>query len=68
MLSKGRNGRDVMAMVWLEDLVPKDHLLRKIDAAVASGDRMNLRSRVVEGIRSKNNTNFLSYGAHIGTQ
>ncbi len=23
-----------MAMVWLEDLVPKDHLLRKIDAAV----------------------------------
>ena len=34
MLSKGQNGRDVMAMVWLEDLVPKDHLLRKIDAAV----------------------------------
>ena len=34
MLSKGQNGRDIMAMVWLEDLVPKDHLLRKIDAAV----------------------------------
>ena len=30
MLSKGQNGRDVR----LEDLVPKDHLLRKIDAAV----------------------------------
>ena len=23
-----------MQMVWLEELVPKDHLLRKIDAAV----------------------------------
>ena len=23
-----------MQMVWLEDLAPKDHLLRKIDAAV----------------------------------
>lgn len=34
MLSKGQNGRDVMTMVWLEDLVPKDHLLRKIEAAV----------------------------------
>ena len=34
MLSRGQNGRDVMAMVWLEDPVPKDHLLRKIDAAV----------------------------------
>lgn len=34
MLSKGQNGRDQMAMVWLEDLVPKEHLLRKIDVAV----------------------------------
>lgn len=34
MLSRGQNGRDIIAMVWLEGLVPKDHLLRKIDAAV----------------------------------
>ena len=34
MLSRGQNGRDIMQIVWLEDLVPKDHLLRKIDAAV----------------------------------
>ena len=34
MLSRGQNGRDIMQMVWLEDLVPKDHLLRKIEAAV----------------------------------
>ena len=34
MLSRGQNGRDIMQMVWLEDIVPKDHLLRKIDAAV----------------------------------
>ena len=34
MLSRGQNGRDIMQMVWLEDLVPKDHLLREIDAAV----------------------------------
>ena len=34
MISKRQSGRDIMAMVWLEDLVPKEHLLRKIDAAV----------------------------------
>ena len=34
MLSRGQNGRDIMQMIWLEDLVPKEHLLRKIDAAV----------------------------------
>lgn len=34
MLSRGQNGRGVMQMVWLDDLVPKEHLLRKIDAAV----------------------------------
>ena len=34
MLSKGQNGREQVEMVWLEDLVPKEHLLRKIDAAV----------------------------------
>ena len=34
MLSKGENGRDKMEMVWLEDLVPKENMLRKIDAAV----------------------------------
>ena len=34
MLSKGQNRCDMMEMVWLEDLVPQEHLLRKIDAAV----------------------------------
>ncbi len=34
MLGQGQNGRDQMEMVWLEDLVPKDHLLRKIEEAV----------------------------------
>lgn len=34
MLSKGQKGRDIMEMVWLEDLVPQEHLLRKIEAAV----------------------------------
>lgn len=35
MLSKGQNGRDQLEMVWLEDLVPKEHVLRKIEAAVS---------------------------------
>ena len=34
MLSKGQNRIDQMEMVWMDDLVPKDHLLRKIDSAV----------------------------------
>lgn len=34
MLSRGTNGRDEMQMVWLEDMVPSEHLLRKIDAAI----------------------------------
>ncbi len=34
MLSKGQNGRDQMEMVWLEELVPENHLLRLIDGAI----------------------------------
>ncbi len=34
MLRRGTNGRDEIQMVWLEELVPSDHLLRKIDAAI----------------------------------
>lgn len=34
MLSKGQNRCDMMEMVWLEDFVPQEHLLRKIGAAV----------------------------------
>ena len=34
MLSKGQNRRDQMEMVWLEELVPENHLLRLIDGAV----------------------------------
>ena len=34
ILSRGQNGRDIMQMVWLEDLVQKNYLLRKIGAAV----------------------------------
>ena len=37
MLSKVQNERNQMAMVWLEDLVPKEHLLRQIDNAVDFG-------------------------------
>ena len=38
MLSRGQNGRDIMQMVWLEDLVPKDHLLRKIENSRKNGE------------------------------
>lgn len=34
MLSKGQNRIDQMEMVWMDDLVPPDHLLRKIESAV----------------------------------
>ena len=34
MLSKGQNRRDQMEMVWLEELVPENHMLRLIDEAV----------------------------------
>jgi len=37
MLKKWQNERDQVEMVWLEDLVPKEHLLRQIDAAVDFG-------------------------------
>ena len=33
MLSKGNDGRNQGEIIYIEDLVPKDHLLRKIDAA-----------------------------------
>ena len=34
MLSKGNDGRNQGEIIYIDDLVPKDHLLRKIDAAV----------------------------------
>ena len=34
MLEKNVNNRSLVEIVSLEDLVPEDHLLRKIDAAV----------------------------------
>ena len=34
MLSQGKDGRNQGEIIYIEDLVPKDHLLRKIDAAV----------------------------------
>lgn len=34
MLTRGKPDRGVVEMVDIESLVPKDHLLRKIDAAV----------------------------------
>ena len=34
MLEKNLNNRSLVEIVSLEDLVPEDHLLRKIDAAV----------------------------------
>lgn len=34
MLSKGNDGRNQCEIIYIDYLVPKDHLLRKIDAAV----------------------------------
>ena len=34
MLSKGNDGRKQGEIIYIDDLVPKEHLLRKIDAAV----------------------------------
>ena len=34
MLSKGQKRIEQMEMVWMDDLVPQDHLLRKIESAV----------------------------------
>lgn len=34
MLERGKMDRDLVEFVVIENLVPKDHLLRKIDAAV----------------------------------
>ena len=34
MLRKGNESREQSEIICIEDLVPKDHLLRKIDAAV----------------------------------
>jgi hypothetical protein len=32
MLSKGQNGREQMEMVWLEELVPENHLAQRTKA------------------------------------
>ena len=34
MLSKGNDGRNQGEIIYIDDLVPKEHLLRKIDVAV----------------------------------
>ena len=34
MLSKGNDERNQGEIIYIDDLVPKDHLLRKIDTAV----------------------------------
>ena len=34
MLTKGNDGRNQGEIIYIDDLVPKDHLMRKIDAAV----------------------------------
>lgn len=34
MISKGNDGRNQGEIIYIDDLVPKEHLLRKIDAAV----------------------------------
>ena len=44
MLEKNVNNRQLVELVCLEDLVPEDHLLRKIDAAV---DFSNLTDFIV---------------------
>ena len=51
MLSKGNDGRNQGEIIYIEDLVPKDHLLRKIDAAV---DFTKIYE-IVEDLYCKNN-------------
>lgn len=51
MLSKGNNGRKQEEIVCIEDLVPKDHLLRKIEKAV---DFTKIYE-IVEDLYCKNN-------------
>ena len=51
MLSKGNNGRNQGEIIYMDDLVPKDHLLRKIDSAV---DFTKIYE-IVEDLYRKNN-------------
>ena len=51
MLSKGQNERNQIEIVLLEDLVPKEHLLRQIDSAVDFGKIYEM----VEGLYSEDN-------------
>ena len=51
MLSKGNDGRKQGEIVCIDDLVPKDHLLRKIEAAV---DFTKIYE-IVEDLYCKNN-------------
>ena len=37
MLERGKNERGVIEIVSIEDLVPQEHLLRKVDKAVEFG-------------------------------
>lgn len=51
MLSKGNDGRSQGEIIYIDDLVLKDHLLRKIDAAV---DFTKIYE-IVEDLYCKNN-------------
>ena len=51
MLSKGNDRRNQGEIIYIDDLVPKDHLLRKIDAAV---DFTKIYE-IVEDLYCKNN-------------
>ncbi len=51
MLSKGQNSRAQMEMIWLEELVPSNHLLRQIDEAV---DFTKIYD-IVDGLYCENN-------------
>lgn len=51
MLSKGNDGRNQGEIIYIDDPVPKDHLLRKIDAAV---DFTRIYE-IVEDLYCKNN-------------
>ena len=51
MLERGKMERDTIEIVGIESLVPKEHLLRKIDAAVD----FNVLYEMVEALYSKDN-------------
>ena len=66
MMEKGKMERGVVEVVDTESLVPQEHLLRKVDRAVAAGDAAQGADRhrvpVVFRIHTKRGTAAFLYG------